>query len=661
MIGFLQPWFLLAGGAAAVPLLLHFFFRRRTESVPFPAIRYLLRHERDHARRIRSKLLLLLLRIAIVAVATLAGARLYVAGPGTSHEPTAVAIVLDNSMSTSIVDGGRRLLDTLKAAARASVAMAGHDDVFWVLRAGAPWEPAVRGGAERAREAVDETRSGHAPGNIGRAVGRARELVGQSGLAAQEVHVFTDMQASGFAEPGRGGGPSAVPVVVFGARPAGGGRNRGVASLSFDGGLRPLAGRRTEVAVAVRGDAEDDTVGVRLAIGGRVRAAAAVPAGSSVRLLAGPFAAGRVDGHAEIDSDALAADDRRYFALRVREPTPLATAGAPGLFVTEALGALEEHGRVARGPLEGAALLVSAAGEGLDRRTPSQAAVIVPAADPALLPALNRRLAQAAIPFAYASRAGAGVRVAANHLPLALDDMEVSVFHRIVPAAGRGRTALGEGAEPADGGDDRAAGTARLVVLSSGDPWLVAGRTRSGSYVLFASPLDARSTDVAVSAAMIPLLEWIVARFDGGGAVSAPAGSPILLPGIASRVRAPDGAEHRVDGGQPFLETALTGIYEVLAGDSVVDSVAVNAPVEEIDLAPASPDQVRAAAPGVVAVVEDLAGLRDAVFRNRRGPEPWRALLVLLLALLVAESLVAAPKRLREGRAGTASLRAGGG
>lgn len=658
MTGFLQPWFLLAAGAAAVPLLLHFFFRRRSESFTFPAIRYLMRTERDHARRIRSEqLLLLLLRIAIVAVATLAGARLYFAGAGKGHEPTAVAIVLDNSMSASVVSGGRRLLDTLKAAARESAALAGHDDVFWVLRAGTPWRPATRGGAARALAAVEGTRPSHAPARLAGMVGRARALVAQSGLAAQEVHLLTDLQASGFAGgggPGDGasGGPSDVPVVVFRARAGDGSPNRGVAAVSFDGGLQPLAGRRTEVSVAVQGGAPGDTVGVRLSIGGRVQAAAVVPAGSSARLLAGPFPAGRVDGHAEIDADALAADDRRHFALRVREPTPLAAAGAPGVFVAEALGVLEEHGLVARVPLEAAELFVSAGGEGLGRRRPSQAAVVVPGADPALLPVLNRRLAQAGIPFAYAARRGPAAQVAASRVPVALDGLEVSVFHRLVPAdgggAGGGRAGEGQGA-------------ADLVLLSTGDPWLVAGHAESGPYLLFASPLDARSTEIAVSAAMIQLFEWVAGRFAAGGAASVSAGSPILLPGTASRVRGPDGADHVVDGGQPFLETGTTGIYEVLAGDAVLDSVAVNAPVEETDLTPASPDEVRAAVPGVAAVVDDLAGWRDAIFRNRRGGEPWRALVALLFGLLVAESWVAAPGRMRKKRPAAGTLAGGAG
>lgn len=645
MIGFLAPWFLLAGGAILVPLALHSFSRREGRTFSFPAIRYLLRNEKERARRIRSEqLLLLLLRIAVVVTLVLLGARLHFAGDGRSHEPTALAIVMDNSMSASVVEGGRRRLDAIKAAARASVAAASHDDAVWVLRAGTPWVPAMRGGAAAALEVVAGTQPSHGPADLAEAVRRARAIVGQSGLPAREVHLLTDMQASGLAGPlGADDAQSGIPVVVF-AAPGGDVRNLGVESVAFDGGLRPLAGRRTDVAVAVTGNsatATDDAVGVRLHAGGRVRGATAGFPGATVRLSAGPFAE-RLDGYVEIDADALAADDRRFFALHVRDATPVGVAGPASFFLTEALSVMEEHGRVVRVPVRAAAVLFSTAGEGLGQRNGSQAAVVLPGADPALLPALNRRLAEAGIPFSYEGAEIGGARLAAGSAPTAaggwpaaLDDAEVSKFHRIAP--------LAAGSRP---------GRA-LLSLSSGDPWLIEGRTDSVPFMLVASPLDLEATSVPVSAAMIPLLEWIVNRAGGSDPVSAvEAGSPFPVPAGASRVRGPDSAEHVVDAGQPFFDTRLAGFYEILAGDSVIDVVAVNAPVSEMDLTRASGAELRNAISGVADVAEDLPSWREAIFRARRGSEPWRAMIAALIGLLLAESWVGASGRLRAGQAG---------
>ena len=246
-------------------------------------------------------------------------------------------------------------------------------------------------------------------------------------------------------------------MIVFGAPPSDP-RNRGIGSISFGGGLPPLAGRRTEAAVSVLGDDATDTVGVRLYIDGQVRAAATAPAGATVRLPAGPFPPGRVEGYAEIDPDPLTGDDRRYFAFTVRDPTPVTVLGAAPFFLTEALAVLEESDRIALGGPGRAVTLVSIGGEGIERRGVTQSAFIAPHPDPTQLPALNRRLAEAGIPFRYDSEVTGGARVAVNNLAIDVSELQIRRFFRLVSTGAPG---LG-GTEPA-------------VTLSSGDPWLTAG------------------------------------------------------------------------------------------------------------------------------------------------------------------------------------------
>lgn len=690
-MGFLNPVFLLAGLAVGVPIFLHLFYRRESKTFSFPAIRYLLRTERERSRQIRTQqLLLLLLRAGAVVLLVLLGARAHFPGPGASHEPTALALVVDNSLSATLVEDGQRRLDTLKAAARISAAGAGPDDVIWVIRAGTPWEAATPGNATQALLEIDETRPSHGRGDLIRAVARAGALVTQSDLPAREVHLFTDLQATGLAgaaSASAAGGAEAmlggaavlasgaealasgsavlaggaealaspaladVPVVVFGA-PAEDRTNRGIEGVVFGGGLAPLAGRRTEAAVTVGGGAPGDTVGVRLYVDGLVRGAARAPAGSAVRIPAGPFSAGRVEGWAEIDPDPLTADDRYYFSFAVRDPTPVAVLGDAPLFVSEAAAVLAENRRIALESPARAATLVSAGGEGLEGRTPDQAAFVFPVADATRLPALNRRLADAGIPFRFANRSGGGARVAPAStagLPVDMEGMSVSRWFEMRPTGGAEQYAGGGqlAGAPAAG---RAAGSSSsvLAALSNGDPWLLAGQAPAGPYVLLASPLDEASSDLPVSAAMVPLLEWAVERWSGGdaGLAGALAGDPVRPPPTASAVRAPDGTEHPVDGDQPFPATGVAGFYRALAGDSVIETYAVNAPSAETDLTPVGRRALRQAVPGVVAVVSDADAWSGAIFRAGRGPEPWRLLAVLLLALLIVESSVAASTRI---------------
>ena len=116
---FLQPLGLLLLGAALIPQLLHLFQRRRPPDVAFPAVRYLRQTEREALRTIRLRhVLLLLLRVAAVALVALAAARPVVPRQGAGHQPTAVVLVLDHSLSSGAVAGGVRAFDDLAARAR---------------------------------------------------------------------------------------------------------------------------------------------------------------------------------------------------------------------------------------------------------------------------------------------------------------------------------------------------------------------------------------------------------------------------------------------------------------------------------------------------------------------------------------------------------------
>lgn len=644
-MGFLNPLFLLAGAAVLVPLILHLFYRQESKTFTFPAIRYLLRTEKDHARQIRTQqLLLLLVRVATVLLLVILGARIHLPGPGGSHDPTALALVLDNSLSATIIEDGRRRLDTLKAVARMSVEAASYDDVIWVVRAGSPWEVAVPAGASGAALAIEETNPSHARGDLSHAIARARALVAQSDLPRREVHVFTDLQATAFSEPA--GGNEDIPVIVF-AAPSDELPNRGIGEVSIGGGLPPLQGRRTEAAVSISGGSAGDTVGVRLYVGDQVRAAATAPPGATVRLPLGPFPSGRVDGYAEIDPDPLTGDDRHFFSFVVRDPTPVAAVGPLPFLLAEALAVLEESERISLGGVGRAATLVSLGGEGLERRAASQSALVIPLADPARLPAVNRRLAEAGIPFRYQPGPDEGARVAQSDLPLDLEGLDVRRFYRIVSTDGSpGTGPAGNGGGRAD---PRPGGAGSMALLSTGDPWLLAGTAATGPYILLASPMDEQATSLPVSAAMIPLLEWAIERrFEDAATGSAVTAGMSFRPSpTASAVRGPDGTVLRVDGDQPFLETATAGIYQVLAGDSVLESVPVNPPAAEGVLAPASRDEVRRIVRGVDDIVDNASAWPRHIFRAGRGPEPWRPLAAIILALLVVETVLAASRALR--------------
>jgi len=179
---------------------------------------------------------------------------------------------------------------------------------------------------------------------------------------------------------------------------------------------------------------------------------------------------------------------------------------------------------------------------------------------------------------------------------------------------------------------------------STGDPLVVRGRRTDGAYVLLATPLDPASSGLPVSAAMIPLLEWALSQHLAGGAWQrrALAGEELPTPPGATGVRSPDGSVHAVGGARTFRPTAAAGIYEVLAGDSVLRRIPVNPPMLESLLAPleAAALEARLGSDAVVVTAPDR--WRREIFRERRGPELWWPLLAAALLLLLAESWLAA-------------------
>lgn len=653
-MGFLSPFLLLLGLAAAVPLILHLFQRQQGPRVVFPALRYLRRAEKENARRIKLRqLLLLALRMAMLILLALAAARPFFRRGGGGHEPTAVAIILDNSLSTGLVMGERRVIDELKDRALETLERAGSDDRFWLIRAATPWEAAVPGDAATTAQRVRETEVASAAADLNGALARARALLnaGAEGRAA-EIHLLTDLQASAFPGDAPAPGTNPPPVLVWtpdGDPPP----NAAVTAIEIGGGLPPRAGERSSISVEIAGSRGEDSATVRLALDGRMTAAdhAAVPGTAQIPLPA--RSAGIVPGWVELDPDALRGDDRRHFVVRV-QPPPVVRSTQPLPFVDEALAVLAGAGRIrlAGQGAGDAEIVIAPAAIGADAVRGERTVVVLPPTSPLELPAVNNRLAQAGIPWRYARVDDAGeARFApvedGDELLRALESIRIQQVYRLERAAGPAPAPQGEGAA--------ASRDSTLLRLRDGAAWAVRGELAgsNGRYVLLASPLSLEASTLPSSAAMLPLLDRVL----GAWAAAEPArahvapGDAVVLPSLADAVERPDGVRDPVEGGARYRAPALPGIYRVLAGDRIVDAFAVNPPAVESDLTRYERRQLTAALDGWRVRVSDDAGdwLR-MIYQRRLGREVWRPLLLLALALLLVETLVAAAGRARATR-----------
>lgn len=472
---FLHPLALLGLAAAAIPALLHLLQRRTPPELEFPPLRYLSEAERQSARRLRLRhLLLLILRTALIIAIVIAAARPLVrirgGTAGGAHEPTALVVILDNSLSSGAVVDGRPVLDRLRVAARSSLARAGGADRVWLMLA----DGVIRSGSrEMLLHAAESTSVGWQRLDLVDAVERAGRLVQAEPLPGREVHVLSDGQRTALAA-GHADVPSGVRVLSL-TPPNRVATNRGIASVRVSEGS-------AVVAVTGSGDASAVPVTVR-----------ARPSGASVRGLVTPGSAltvtlppqtaspGWWTGEAVLEPDELRGDDRRLFAWRVAPPAAVSAGPGAGPFVEAALAVLRAAHRVA----DGRDVLIG-------DRPGATRSIVQPPADAALVGQANRALAARGVPWRWVLTGTPGPIVSATFE--AINGTQVTRRYRM-QATG-------------SAGDD----SAGVLATVNNEAWLV----RSGTTVMIGSRLDTAWTALPTTPGFVPLIDALVNRIAAG-------------------------------------------------------------------------------------------------------------------------------------------------
>lgn len=586
MISFLHPWLLLGLTAAAIPILLHLRQHREPPTVAFPAVRYLLDATRQHEKRLRLRhwLLLVLRTLLVVALVLAAAGPSAPVGGIATHPPTALAMVLDNSLSSGAMSGGTSRLEALKRAGRDILERATPADALWLLTAdGIP----RHGSPEQLRALVDTLTPAARRLDLGEALGVAAEVV-RGNTRPGGIVVVTDLQSTAVTPA-----DVDVPVVVVAVtEPTV--ANVGVASLGV--GPQPWGLDGARITVGVSGD-PSLRVPVRVQVGDRPARQALVAAGAPATMALPGTRPGWYEVRAELDADELRADDVRAGGVRVAA-VAAARWGDAGRFVAAALETLRDNARVR----EGSEVSIGGLAPG--------ASIVLPPAEPARAGAVNRALQQRGVSWRY----GAIVEEAATTDSGAwVGRHGVARRYRLVPSG---------------------SGQVGVLATVGGEPWLV----RSGSVVLVGSRLEPEWTDLPYSAAFLPFVDALVNRVARGEVAVADAsvGAPILLPDAVTEIRRA-GERWVVEGGAAFRAPA-PGVYWMLVGNDTVGALGAGADPRESLLSPAARGSVErlwgarvVEAPGAGAVAFTLtarADLRDALL--------WLALLCGLGELVLA-------------------------
>lgn len=638
-MSFLYAWAIALGLGVVVPLILHLRRRHTDRRVSFPALRYLSSAEDARSRSIvASDVLLLAIRMALlVALALAAAGPLLGRGGARDHTPTDVALIVDNSASTSRLSGDRAVFEDIRERALAALDAARPEDRIWVFPTVGP-PPAGGVGAARAAEAVGRIPITDGAADLAGAVARATAALPADEGREREVHLLSDLQAAAFPTDA-GTADGEIPLVVWVPPPLAE-PNSAVTRLDLTGGTTVPSGVGHGVlARTSRFGAEADSAGdasVRLQVDGRIAAAARAPWGATASLGLPELGPGAHDGRVEVDPGGARADDVRYFSILVVSPPAVLFSGPPESFLAIGIETLLRAGRLSEGAGASVAV-VEGAGSGPTPWGSAATVVFVPPADPVDLPAFNQRLASLGVGWQAQADASRG--------DLGLDEPGAAFSLRGVRV--RSRVLL----RPTGGGGGAADST--LLTTEDGEPWLV--RTRAGDrlVLLLGSPMTVEASDLPAHPAVIPFLEALLVHWSHLAAWPPgdfAAGTPVTVPVWAETVTAPDGTEAPVEGGAPF-RPARAGVYRVTGTDAdgapAEARFAVNVPASEIDPRPLAVDRLEELFPTrpVFTAGPDAGDWDDAVYRARRGRDaaPW--LLALALALIVAELVLATPGR----------------
>lgn len=200
---FLSPIFLLAGLAAAIPVILHMINRQRAKQLPFSTLRFLRISVQKTRRRKRvHDVFLMALRAVVLLLIALGLARPTVARLssflGGAH--AAIAIVLDNSASMGVFDGGKIRFETALEAARQILNDAADgDQVAVFLTGGRPFPE--DGKLDRTHDAVlrmlvqlAEQGPSYERADLAARLQQARRVLAESEAPNRRIFVISDMQ-----------------------------------------------------------------------------------------------------------------------------------------------------------------------------------------------------------------------------------------------------------------------------------------------------------------------------------------------------------------------------------------------------------------------------------------------------------------------------------
>lgn len=197
---FLNPAVLFGLLAASIPILIHLFNLKKLKKIEFSTLAFLKELQKNKIRRIKIKQwILLALRVSIILFIVMAFARPTLRsvqiGGTTSAAKTTAIFILDDTFSMSVVDQKGSYFNQAKEIIKQILSQLQEgDEVGLILISNPGSEQKVTSDFSEFVKTVDRTDLTDVSGYINAAIVKAAQMIGESKNFNKEIYVLSDFQ-----------------------------------------------------------------------------------------------------------------------------------------------------------------------------------------------------------------------------------------------------------------------------------------------------------------------------------------------------------------------------------------------------------------------------------------------------------------------------------
>lgn len=354
-MNFINPFVLFGLLAASIPVLLHLLNLRKLKTVDFSSLKFLKELQKSKIRKLKIKqILLLILRTLIIVFIVLAFARPIIKGtiPGfESYAKSSIVILLDNSKSMDLSDEFGNRFTQAKKSAEAIISSLKDGDEAVVIEMSATKNNDTYSFSKNIsllKEKINQTKLSNETAEFDRALSLANLILEDAGNFNKEIFVVSDAQSNIFtAEDSLKIKSKDIGLYLV---PIGYNSKASTANLSIDSiyvSSRIFEqGKPIEVVATIKNHNSLNITGASISMtfnGQRVaQRTFDLPAGEqkSISIAGAAFETGAVAASLEIEPDAQAIDNKRYFSFVVPDQPKVAVVGSneTNKFVSIVLG-----------------------------------------------------------------------------------------------------------------------------------------------------------------------------------------------------------------------------------------------------------------------------------------------------------------------------------